>query len=102
MTKDEIKTRVYGVPVNLSGRIYPSFNKNIHVIGDDRLPTHGVCIWHILDPHDRKPWAMQWWAVDRTNTAYLAYEYPFGRISTRLRLKTKHMMITLRSLKTLS
>jgi hypothetical protein len=79
MTKQEIKSRVLGLPTNLSGKIYPSFSKKIHVIPFDMLPKRKVTIYHVLDPHDRKPWAMGWYAVTQTGTVYCIYEYPFGR-----------------------
>ena len=75
MTRDEIKSRVYGLPINLSGRIY-NFNRNIHVIPFEQAPFNNVTLFHILDPHDRKPWAMKWIIMDKTNTAYCIDEYP--------------------------
>lgn len=76
MTRDEIKSRVYGIPVNLSGRIYGMFSKNIHVIPFEDAPFKDVTLYHILDPHDRKPWAMQWWIVHKTGACYCIDEYP--------------------------
>ena len=76
LTKDEIKSRIYGLPVNLSGKIYLSFSKRIHVVPFDFVPREKVTLYHVLDPHDRKPWAMQWWAVHTTGTAYCVDEYP--------------------------
>lgn len=79
MTKEEKKARLYGIPANISGKIYPKFNKDIHVIEPADIPRTKVALYHVLDPHDRKPWAMQWWAVHITGTAYCIYEYPFMR-----------------------
>jgi phage terminase large subunit-like protein len=76
MTRDEIKSRIYGIPVNLSGKIYPAFNKRIHVIPFEQAPLDNVQIYHILDPHDRKPWAMQWIILHKTQTSYCIDEYP--------------------------
>lgn len=76
MTRDEIKSRVYGIPVNLSGKIYSAFNKNIHVIPFESAPLSNVQIYHILDPHDSKPFAMIWIALHKTGTAYCIDEYP--------------------------
>ena len=77
MARLEIKSRIYGIPVNLSGRIYPQFSKKVHIVGQDRVPKRLVTLYHILDPHDRKPWAMIWIAVDKTDTAYVIREYPW-------------------------
>lgn len=76
MTRDEIKSRVHGIPVNLSGKIYLSFNKNVHVIPFEDAPVENVQLYHILDPHDSKPFAMVWIALHKTGTAYCIDEYP--------------------------
>jgi phage terminase large subunit-like protein len=76
MTRDEIKARGHGIPVNLSGKIYPAFNKRIHVIQFEEAPLENVVLYHILDPHDRKPWAMQWILLHKTGTSYCIDEYP--------------------------
>lgn len=76
MTKQEIKSRFYGIPVNLQGKIYPSFNKDIHVISREDFSLDDCQVWHVLDPHDRKPWAIQWWAVHKTGSACCFAEYP--------------------------
>lgn len=76
MTRDEIKSRIYGIPINLSGKIYLKFNKNIHIVPFEDVPFNKVTLYHVLDPHDRKPWAMIWVAVHITGTAYVVDEYP--------------------------
>lgn len=77
MERAEIRSRIYGIPSNMAGKIYPKFNKLVHVIKRSQVQTKGVCIWNVLDPHDRKPWAINWWVVDKTNTAYCVREYPW-------------------------
>ena len=79
LTREEIKSRLYGVPVGVAGRIYPMFNTGVHVIPFDMVPDRQVTLYHVLDPHDRKPWAMQWWAIHKTGKAYCVWEYPFGK-----------------------
>ncbi len=78
MTKQEILARVYGIPINLTGRIYMKFSTDIHVMPLEEAPIlrGGCTIYHVLDPHDAKPWAMQWIAVHPTGTAYIFDEYP--------------------------
>jgi phage terminase large subunit-like protein len=76
MTRDEIKSRIHGIPINLSGRIYPMFSRNIHVIPFEQAPLTDICLFHVLDPHDRKPWAMQWIVLHKTGTSYCVDEYP--------------------------
>ena len=76
LTRDEIKARIHGIPVNLSGKIYLEFSKNIHVIPFEDAMFSNVTLYHILDPHDRKPWAMKWIVMHSTGTAYCVDEYP--------------------------
>ena len=76
MSRDEIKSRFYGLPVNLSGRIYIKFSRNVHVVPFERVPLQDVTLYMTLDPHDRKPWALQWYAVHSTGTVYCIDEYP--------------------------
>lgn len=76
MTKQEIMSRIYGMPINLFGKIYMKFNKDVHVIEFEGTPLRDCTIYHILDPHDRKPWAMQWKAMHPTGTVYTFDEYP--------------------------
>lgn len=70
--------RIYGMPTNLAGKIYMSFGKDTHVIPLDAAPTIGNQLWHVLDPHDRKPWAMGWYLVNKDESVYCVDEYPDG------------------------
>ena len=70
--------RIYGMPTNLAGKIYMSFGIDTHVIPLDDAPTIGNQLWHVLDPHDRKPWAMGWYLVNKNGTVYCVDEYPDG------------------------
>lgn len=76
MTEQEILARIYGIPMNLSGKIFPSWNRNIHVVNWDDVPSGKWTLWNVLDPHDRKPWALGWFAIHTTGTCYLVDEYP--------------------------
>lgn len=76
MTKQEIMSRIYGMPINLAGKIYMKFTTDVHVMELEDAPIRGCTIYHILDPHDAKPWAMQWIAMHPTGTAYIFEEYP--------------------------
>jgi phage terminase large subunit-like protein len=79
MSRGEIKSRIHGIPTNLAGRIYPQMNRQVHVVTAEELPTRLVTIYHVLDPHDRKPWAMQWWLVTKTGKKYCVREYPWKK-----------------------
>lgn len=78
MPETDRMTRIYGMPTNLAGKIYMSFGKDTHVIPLDDAPTTGNQLWHVLDPHDRKPWAMGWYLVNKNETVYCVDEYPDG------------------------
>jgi hypothetical protein len=73
---DEKLCRIFGIPLNLAGRIYTMMSKFVHVTDIESMPAGKYTIYHILDPHDRKPWAMGWIAVHKTGTAYVIDEYP--------------------------
>jgi phage terminase large subunit-like protein len=73
---EERLAREKGKPVTYSGRIYPSFSQNVHVIPFEDAPVDNIVLYHILDPHDRKPWAMQWIILHSTGTTYCIDEYP--------------------------
>lgn len=76
MTQQEIMSRFYGMPINLTGKIYMNFNKMVHVTDIESMPEGNYTIYMALDPHDRKPWAMIWIAIHTTGTAYVIDEYP--------------------------
>lgn len=84
MGESDIKARIYGMPVNLAGKIYMSFGRDTHVIPLDDVPTTGNQLWHVLDPHDRKPWAMGWYLVNKNETVYCVDEYPNGDFNEML------------------
>lgn len=73
---DEVdrEVRCTGKAINKAGLVYPIFNKDIHVV--NRNFEKDCLIYNVLDPHDRKPWAMGWYAVDRTGDVYCFREWP--------------------------
>lgn len=76
MPETDRMTRIYGMPTNLAGKIYMSFGRDTHVIPLDDAPTSGNQLWNVIDPHDRKPWAMGWYLVNKNGTVYCVDEYP--------------------------
>ena len=81
MPQQEIMSRIYGIPTNLSGKIYPMFSSDIHVLYPTYIPKKDVQIWMVVDPHDRKPFAMAWFAVHKTGTCYCIAEWPESNIN---------------------
>lgn len=76
MPRSDRLCRIYGLPTNLAGKIYMSFNREAHVIPAEIVPRTGNQLWNVLDPHDRKPWAITWYCVNKNGTSYQVAEYP--------------------------
>jgi phage terminase large subunit-like protein len=76
MSRNEIKSRVYGIPVNLTGVIYPQYSKKVHCIESAKIPSEKFSIYTVLDPHDRKPWAIGWFIVHKTGSVIMVDEFP--------------------------
>ena len=75
MTAEEMEARVHGLFTHKSGLIYKTFSRNVHVIPHRRLPDH----WErfcIVDPHDRKPPFISWWAINPAMDYRCIFEYP--------------------------
>jgi hypothetical protein len=72
---DEAHSRITGEFRHLSGRVFKVFDKDAHVVDDFEVPTNWN-IYRVLDPHDKRPPAIQWWAVDPMNNCYCVAEYP--------------------------
>lgn len=76
MTEQEVLSRVFGLPINLAGKIYMNFSRDVHVVGLEDVPVVGNQLWCVLDPHDRKPWAITWELVNKNGSSYQVDEYP--------------------------
>jgi phage terminase large subunit-like protein len=75
----EVEARIYGKFTHLLGRIYPTYNEDVHLISKEKIDqmrlgnvTYGVTI----DPHDRRPSAVIFWFVTPNNDIYIYKEYP--------------------------
>ena len=68
---DELAMRRYGVFRQVSGRIYKSFDEQIHKISWDKCwdPSVFRYYWHfrMIDYHPSKPWFVSWVAVSPTH-----------------------------------
>lgn len=75
---DEREARFTGKPLSLSGRIYKTFDYNIHVAKEEIQPPNNedISIGMVCDPAIGKPLAMLWRWVDRTGTVHYYDEYP--------------------------
>jgi phage terminase large subunit-like protein len=81
LTEEEREARIEGKFAHLIGRVYPEFDHDIH-ISDKFTVQEDWNIVHVVDPHDRKPWAMIWAAIDPTGTFYIMDEWPREKYSS--------------------
>lgn len=75
----QVEARIYGRFAHLLGRIYPTYDENVHFISSDDIEqrmlqnvTYGVTV----DPHDRRPFAVAYWFIDADNNLFFYKCYP--------------------------
>lgn len=73
---DEREARFTGKPLTLSGRIFKSFDRSVHVAQDEFEPPQGATIGMACDPAIAKPLAMLWRYVDEAGVLHYYDEYP--------------------------
>lgn len=73
LTEEEVETRRYGRPSELSGRVFKAYNSDIHRIVPFNIPYHWS-VYKAIDPHPRKPHAVLYWAVSPDENHYLCNE----------------------------
>ena len=82
--EDEATARLHGGYIAYSGRVYKQFDESFHV-WDDLPAYHQECfdkgkylLYKIVDPHDRKPFAIAWYAVFPNQDKVCIAEWPEG------------------------
>lgn len=78
---EEREARKTGKPLKLSGRIYPAWGDENELA---EVPDWHAAAWErgdvlitkMLDPHDRKPWAMAWAATYPNEDVIVFQEWP--------------------------
>jgi len=71
---EDKQARIKGKFQHLTGIIFKTFSRNIHVISPFQA-THGeYAVYEFLDPHPRNPDAVGWYAVDRQGTKFVIDE----------------------------
>ena len=73
LTADEIEARWYGKFRHLSGRVFKSYNPEIHRIPSFDIPSHWP-VYCAIDPHRNKPHAVVFIAVSPQNKFYICNE----------------------------
>ena len=83
----ERAARKGGAYLHLSGRIYKTYRAEesghcpvdihpYHLDEWERGPGPGWTLWNVMDPHDRKPFAIGWYAAFRNGDVYTIAEWP--------------------------
>lgn len=80
--EDELEARLEGGYQHLIGRVYKNFDRTVHVM--DEFPLyHQECwdqdrytLYHQVDPHDRKPFAIGWYASFPNDDTFTIAEWP--------------------------
>lgn len=80
----EYEARIHGRFAHLSGRVYKQFTRDRHVISsEDALVAVRQLVARpdipkgcVVDPHDRKPWAIAWFLVDPAGKFLIFDESP--------------------------
>ena len=73
---DEREARKTGKPLSLSGSIFKSFDRRVHVAAEPLTPPDGVRHVMVVDPAIGKPMAVIWAYVDATGTLHVYDEHP--------------------------
>jgi phage terminase large subunit-like protein len=71
---DEREARLHGRPQKFYGRVHKIFDRTVH--GIDRLPPDQYSYYMILDPHDARPPAISWGAVNYQGHKFTIDEWP--------------------------
>lgn len=79
--EDEREARVHGRFKHLMGRVYKNFDRAQHVLGTDKFFTdhpdwQKYPAFCVIDPHDRKPFAMAWGVVTPRDEKVFIQEWP--------------------------
>lgn len=85
LSKEEAEARIFGRPRYLMGRVYKDYSLDVHLIDRDKYFADlikneedfakypkGLSI----DPHDKKPFAMIWFAINPRNQMIIFDEWP--------------------------
>lgn len=88
LTEDEKEARLHGRFMHLSGLVYPEFEVSVHVRPSTTIIPPDWPRRLLVDPHDRRPFAMSWAAVDPLDRLWIYREWPldfFHKMTTSRR-----------------
>lgn len=69
LTDDEKEARLHGRFMHLTGLVYKEYERTVHFVEPFEIPFDWSRML-ILDPHDRKPHALAWAAIDPYDSVY--------------------------------
>ena len=70
LTEEEKEARMHGRFMHLTGLVYKEFNPMIHVCEPIQVKASWTR-YMAIDPHERMPTAVMWFAVDNNNNHYI-------------------------------
>lgn len=73
--KSQIMIRLYGWASEMSGRAFPRFNPDVHVVSRDRVPAEGTNYW-TADPAPSRNWFQLWGRATPSGDLYIYRESP--------------------------
>src|SRR5678815_4965759 len=74
--QEEIEARAHGQALYLRGRIFQTFDPQVHVLREPiKCPPQANC-YQIVDPHDDKPFAVTYAFPDHAGDLYIHDEWP--------------------------
>lgn len=76
MNPDEREARAFGKAMYLKGLIFKSFNYDVHVAKEPISVPEDAQMYHIVDPHTDKPFAMVWGFPDDAGVWNQVAEWP--------------------------
>jgi len=71
---EELKMRLLGEFISLSGLIYPNFSQSLHVIEPFNVDKNKYVVFLGVDPHITTETAVVWMALDRNNVPIIVEE----------------------------
>lgn len=78
LTEDEKEARLHGKFMHLSGLTYKEFDPSVHIKSSSTVIPPEWPRWCVCDPHDRRPFAFIWFAVDPMDRIWIYDEWPKG------------------------
>jgi len=73
LPEDVREARIHGKFRFLSGRVYPEYNPNVHIVPSFDVPSSWV-VWDGIDPHLRKEHAYTQWAINPDKEIFVCNE----------------------------